>query len=78
MVVENRLPEETLLAVCVFIRSKQVEETLFVKGKIVWVEEKKKNKGQVYGHGVCFVDLEAGMREKIIQIVFALSRERLR
>ncbi len=77
MALEKRIPVETLLAIKVFIRSKKVEEDLVVKGKVVRADEQVVSKGKLYRHGIQFVDLNMAMREKIIQLVFTLSREKL-
>lgn len=61
-----------------FILSKNPLVYLDVFGEVVWVDKKMEQEDEFYQLGVRFLDLQLGIKEKIISCIFQKQREDIR
>ncbi|RJX26570.1 MAG: hypothetical protein C4554_05640 [Dethiobacter sp.] len=77
LVAPQWLPIGTILLVGIFLQSKKIKKTLFVKGKVIRVSPYQPERTVHFRPSVEYVDTPERIREEIVGFIFVLMRERM-
>lgn len=79
MSVSYFIPEGSLLAVRIFLESKESKKIMLLKGRVVRSFSMDSGKGLIrYRLGIDFEDMSEKVRDELINFIFVLSREKTR
>ncbi len=79
LVVNRFIPEGSLLAMRIFMQSKDSRKTMLLRGRVVRSSPMDGGKGLVrYRLGIEFEDISEKLRDDLINFIFVLSREKTR
>ncbi len=77
LVASQWLPIGTILLLRLFLKSKNKEKVIFVKGKVVWVGPHQPERTIRFKHAVEYEDMPERIKEDIVGFIFVLMRERM-